>query len=232
MEKGDALGAEASRLSTLSDVKAFLHRRQSLFLGIFAGMGVDSKSPNGWEMIKESPSGTVNKKSDLLSVAQYDLEGKTRRFSLRPGVTFTAKDRCDALSSILYVALYNSIGTNLSVEVVDLETDMARENWDNQDYQLDSTPNNHTVLRIVDTTSPEKSTMFVDPTYGQIDSSFINSFLIIPEDEFGDYYRDNNGQVPQVQDVGEYRKSIRTYTHKMKLIPRDDFKRLVALVTP
>lgn len=168
---------EYVRLSSLSQVEAHVARRQGLFLNRLAFFLRDF-SRDGFELLGVGESGITEKR-------RRD-NGEGRDVGL-----FTARDLCMPAVFALQDGLMDIATENLSVQVVQLQTNFSAENWGNSSYTLTDGP--HALLEVTDTSTAE--ILYIDPTYGQIDHHYVGRMLFLRPDEVDKFYRTRQGSV-------------------------------------
>lgn len=180
-------------LETLSEIKDFIHERQSIFYDSFLSARTNSSQfPSvGWEMVYTLPSGLVVKRTgeDILEVPLADPHSRI----VKEGAVFTGKGYCETVSTTIYDGLASSVDKDkIRLTLGYIGTDRNRENWDRPDYQLEYVETNHAVIKI--TEIPTQKVMYADATYGQVDHRYKGKVVIVSETDFASHYRTASGQ--------------------------------------
>jgi hypothetical protein len=171
---------EGPPINTLADIKQRLNQRQSGFFNRFIEVATAALPNTGWERIQALHTGRVVKTTFRDEFDAFSSPGVT--FADQPGVRFTGKGFCPVISGVLYTALASSVGENIRVSLGNIETDMNRENWGREDYNLSSTKKNHAAVKATDLVTGE--VMYIDGSYGQVDYQYAGEISTFSEREF------------------------------------------------
>lgn len=166
ISREDIIQPEPERaLTTLEDVSAFIKQRQALFISKLGNLALDRKAQIGWQEILRESDGFIDK----------DISSPDKGL-------FTGSGLCAVASGALLEGLTKK-SKGITYAALQIITDPFAENWDKTAEAMRF----HHI--IVQAKNAGDETLYIDPTYAQIDHTQAGKIAVITEDELAQKYR-------------------------------------------
>jgi hypothetical protein len=160
------------KLNSAQEVIDLLGKVETPFLQELERIAREKNPGWGFQKVTQGPNGVTMKQS---------------AWAMEQGAEFTAENWCTTSSVVLYRNLVEKLGPNVQIKFIALMAPTFGENWDRPGYKAGKFVG-HNILEISD----GDKDVYVDPTYGQIDSRWKGQFAYIDHRDLGIYYGSEN----------------------------------------
>jgi len=178
---------------TIGETVKYLNERQSLFISALAfGVSENRFSPKIIGQ-RQRRAEDINRFGWEKITYREDLRGTDAQPSTGAGKTdfldtfFTGASLCELASFAMFDGLSGVSKENLDFRVVSMNVFFNKENLSGAGAFYREVYGYHAFVKITDTATGEQ--IFIDPTYGQINSQYAGRFLIFSPSEIGSYYQ-------------------------------------------
>lgn len=205
------------KLESVDQVVNHVRLRTGLFQSTLAAISLHQKpnslSKDGWHKF--------TRKNGYLS--------KEKPRDIDKNAEFTGAGFCEFSSFAMQEAL-TAIAPNLEIDTVAIDTDNHAESWSNPAYYLNTGP--HTIVKV--TEKDTGKTLYIDPTYRQIDHRSKEGIIFFGQDEFDSYYKysrraENNRFNPRSN--LNRKNSLIKYIERSRGFTQEHYQRLVRTIT-